>query len=78
MGDNMKPFNDKYCMDEKSVYATSKCMCENNEDVIKVCMQERKLVDMRDKCVDGVLNRGKSSEIIECICVRVTFYHWTC
>ncbi len=30
-------------------------MCEKNEDVIRVCMQVKELVDMRDKYVDGYL-----------------------
>ncbi len=34
MGANMKPFNDKYCMDERDVHTTLKCMCEHNDDVI--------------------------------------------
>ncbi len=70
MGANIKPFNDKYCMDEKTVYATWSSMQEKNEDVIRVCMQVKELVDMRDKYIDGVLNRGGCSEIIECICTE--------
>ncbi len=54
MGPDMKHFNDKYCMDESNVYTTWKCMCENNEDVIRVCMQVKELVGMRDRCIDGV------------------------
>ncbi len=30
-------------------------------------MQVKELVDMRDKYVDGVLNRGECSEIIKCL-----------
>ncbi len=67
---NIKLCNDKYCMDERNVYATWRGMCEKNEDVIRVCMQIRELVDMRDKYVDGVLNRGEFSEIIECLCTE--------
>ncbi len=70
MGANIKHFNDKYCMDERNMYATWRDMCEKNEDVIRVCMQVKELVDMRDKYVDGVLNRGKCSEIIECLCTE--------
>ncbi len=44
---------------ERNVYATWRGMCEKNEDVIRVCMQVKELVDMRDKYVDGVLNRGE-------------------
>ncbi len=53
----MKHFNDKYGMDVSTLYATCKCMCENNEDVIRVCMQVKEL-DKRDRCIDGVLNGG--------------------
>ncbi len=33
-------------------------MREKNEDVIRVCMQVKKLVDMRDKYVDVVIKMG--------------------
>ncbi len=58
MNANIKLFNDKYCMDERNVYATCRDICEKNEDVIRVCMQVKELVDMRVKYVNGVLNRG--------------------
>ncbi len=70
MGANIKLFNDKYCMDERNMYATWRDMCEKNEDVIRVCMQVKELVDMRDRYVDGVLNREECSEIIECLCTE--------
>ncbi len=70
MDANIKLFNDKYCMDECNLYATLRGMCEKNEDVIRVCKQVKELVDMRDKYVDGVLNRGECSEIIECLCTE--------
>ncbi len=38
LGAIIKLFNDKYCMDERNVYATWMCKCENNEDVIRVCL----------------------------------------
>ncbi len=28
-------------------------MCQKNQDVIRVCMQVKELVDMRDKYIDG-------------------------
>ncbi len=64
MGANIKPFNDKYCMNERNVYATWRSMCEKNEDVIRVCMQVKELVDMRDKYVDGILNRGNVVQLL--------------
>ncbi len=60
---NIKLFNDKYCMDERHVHATWRGMCEKNEDVIRVCMQVKDPVDVRDKYVDG-------NEIIECLCTE--------
>ncbi len=57
-------------MDETNVYSTWRGMCEKNEDVTRVCMQVKELVDMRDKYVDGVLNRGEYSEITECLCTE--------
>ncbi len=35
MGANIKHFNDKYGMNERNVYATSRGMCEKNEGVIR-------------------------------------------
>ncbi len=49
------------------MYATWKYMCEKNENVIRVYMQVKELVDIRDRYVDGILNRGERSEIIECL-----------
>ncbi len=46
-------------MDERNVYTNWKCMFENNEDVIRICMQVKELFDMRDVCIDGVLNSGE-------------------
>ncbi len=59
MGANIKLFNDKYCMDERNVYVTWRDTCGKNEDVIRVCLQVKEPVDMRDKYVYGVLNRGE-------------------
>ncbi len=59
MGTSMKRFNYKYGMDERNVYTNWKYMFENNEDVIRICMQVKELFDMWDVCIDGVLNRGE-------------------
>ncbi len=53
-------------------------MCQKNEDVIRVCMQVKELVDMTDRYIDGVLNRRECSEIIECLCTELRFYIRTC
>ncbi len=55
MGANINIFNDKYCMDEGNVYATWRATCKKNEDVIRVCMQVKELVDIRDKYINGLL-----------------------
>jgi hypothetical protein len=68
MGANINFFNDKYGMDENNVYKKWKCVCEDNQHVIRVCMQVKELAYMRDKCVNGILTRGECSEIIEALC----------
>ncbi len=55
----MKLYNDIYDVDDRNVCRTWKCMCENNEDVFKVCMQVKELVDIKERWMDGVLNRGE-------------------
>ncbi len=40
-------------MDERNMRMTSKCMCEKNEDVIRVDWQVKELVVRRDRYVDG-------------------------
>ncbi len=59
-------------MDERNVYVTWRGMCKKNEDDIRVCMQVKELpvFDMRDKYIDGVLNKGECNEIIECLCTE--------
>ncbi len=55
----LKPFNEKYCIDEiRNEYTTWTCMCENNEDVIRVYMQVKEPVIMWARWVDEVLNEG--------------------
>ncbi len=47
MGANIKLFNDKCCMDERNEYSTWRRACV--KDIIRICMQVKELVDMRDK-----------------------------
>ncbi len=51
-------------MGERNMYKTSKCMCENNEDVIRVCIQVKELVDIKDRCIDEVLNSGNVVKLL--------------
>ncbi len=52
MGVNIKLINHKYCTDD-GVYISDmevwKCMCEHNENSIKVCMQVKELVDLSNR-----------------------------
>ncbi len=55
MGANIKPFNDKYCIDEINVYATWNCMYENYEDVIRVYANKSQQ-PMHVVCVKGCMS----------------------
>ncbi len=46
MGADFKHLNRKYYMDESNVYIKWKHVCHNNE-VIRMCMQVRDLINMR-------------------------------
>ncbi len=50
---NFKHLNRKYCMDEINVYSKWKHVCANNEELIRICMQVKELINMQDgsKCV---------------------------
>ncbi len=39
MGANFKHLNIKYCRDEHNLHSKFKHVCDNNKDVIKMCMQ---------------------------------------
>ncbi len=43
-------YNIKHCMDRRNIYKTWKCICENNEDVIRVGIQIKEL-NRRDEHV---------------------------
>ncbi len=46
MGANFKHLNRKYCMDESNVYSKWKHVCANNEELIRICMQVKELINM--------------------------------
>ena len=70
MGANFKHFNCKYEMSERNVNVVWNDICDRNEDVIRICVQVKELVYMREKCTNGVLSRGECSEIIEILCTE--------
>ncbi len=82
MGSKMyETFKDKYCMDERNGHTIWKYMCDNNEDLIRVYMWLRELVDMKDICIDRgnvvkLLNVFAQSNILMikyAICIYFTF-----
>ncbi len=46
MGANFKHLNRKYCIDESNVYSKWKHVCANNEELIRICMQVKELINM--------------------------------
>ncbi len=52
MGANFKHLNRKHCIDESNVYSKWKHVCANNEEHIRICMQVKELINMRDRCMN--------------------------
>ncbi len=52
-------------MDESNVYIKWKYVCVNNEELIRICMQVKELINMRDRCMNGIFKRGECNDIIE-------------
>ncbi len=46
MGVNFKHLNSKYCMDESNMYSKWRHVCTNNEELIRICMQVKELINM--------------------------------
>ncbi len=70
MGDKFKLLNRKYCMDESNVYSKCKYVCVNNEELIRICVQVKELINMRDRCMNGIFKRGECNDIIEFLCTH--------
>ncbi len=68
IGANFKHLNRKYCMDESNVYCKLKHVCVNNEEFIRICMQVKELINIRDRCMNGIFKRGECNDIIEFLC----------
>ncbi len=45
-------------MGESNVYIKWKHVCDNNEGAIRMCMQVKGLINMRDRCMNGIFNKG--------------------
>ncbi len=55
-------------MDESNVYSKWKHVCANNDQLIRICMQIKELINMRDNCMNGIFKRGECNDIIEFLC----------
>ncbi len=77
MGANFKHLNRKYCLDESNVYSKWKHVCSNNEELIRISMQVKELINMRDRCMNGIFKREECNDIIEFRCIdwRFSFYY---
>ncbi len=65
---NCKHLNRKYYMDEGNEYSKWKHVCDNNEKVIRKSWQVKELINMRDRCMNGILKRGDCNDIIALLC----------
>ncbi len=72
MGANFKHLNRKYYMHKSNVYSKWKHACDNNE-VIRMCMQAKELINIRDRCKKGIFKRGECNDIIDLLCTGGLF-----
>ncbi len=68
MGANFKHLNRKYCIDGSNVYSKWKHVCANNKELIRICMQVKELINMRDRCMNGIFKMGECNDIMEFLC----------
>ncbi len=49
----------------------------NNEELIRICMQVKELINIRDRCMNGIFKSGKCNDIIEFLCTDWVFsFHY--
>ncbi len=73
MDANFKHLNRKYCMDERNEYSKWKLVSANNEEHIRICMQVKELINMWDRCMNGIFKRAECNDIIEFLCTDWLF-----
>jgi hypothetical protein len=73
MGGNFKHLRDKYGMNANKVNKQWNESCFNNEFVIRTCMQVKELIYLRDRCMNGFLNRNECNDIIYELCTGDNF-----
>ncbi len=52
-------------MDESYVYSKWKHVCANNEELIRISMQVNELINMQDRCMNGIFKRREDNDRIE-------------
>ncbi len=50
------------------MYIKWKHECANNEEPIRICMQIKELINIRDICMNGIYKRGECNDMIEYLC----------
>ncbi len=70
MGANFKHLNRKYYIDESNVYSKWKHVCDDNEKVIRMCMQVKELINIRESCMNGIFKREEYNDLIELLCTE--------
>ncbi len=67
---NIRFLNRRYDMEIDNVVAQWQDECETNNHVIRTCDQVLELVNMRDKCVGGILSRSECNDVIYYLCTQ--------
>ena len=73
MGGNFKHLRDKYGMNANEVNKQWNESCLKNESVIRICMQVKELIYLRDRCMNVFLNRNECNDIIYELCTGDNF-----
>ncbi len=61
-------------MDESNVYNKWQCVRDNNEEVIRMWMQVKELIIMRDRYMNGIFYKEREcNDIIELLCTGWPF-----
>ncbi len=65
-------------MDESNVYSKWRHVCANNEERIRICMQVKELMNMQDRCMNGIFKKAECYDRIEFLCTDwlFSFYYF--
>ena len=69
MGGNRRYLQCHYDMNVHNIYKHWKCLCENEDNIIRISSQVKELCEWRDSCaIDSPLNQGDCKYIIDFLC----------